>query len=70
MPDISVLSWNVCGLNSANKRTRCLDYLLRKHIDLVFVQEAHLTPQLYLNLQTDIITQPRPHWETLKVKAH
>ena len=44
MPDISVLSWNVCGLNSANKRTRCLDYLHRKHIDLVFVQEAHLTP--------------------------
>lgn len=42
MAELSLLSWNICGLNSPNKRACCLDYLHRKHIDIAFIQETYL----------------------------
>lgn len=43
MAKLSLLSWNICGLNSPNKRACCFDSLHRKHVDIAFIQEAHLT---------------------------
>ena len=42
MASIKVLSWNVNGLNARIKRTMCLDYLYRHHIDVAFIQESKL----------------------------
>lgn len=36
-----VISWNANRLNGQIKRTACLD-LLRRHVDVAFIQEAHL----------------------------
>lgn len=42
MVRINILSLNVRGLNSSIKRTRVLDLLHRKNIDVAFLQETHL----------------------------
>ena len=39
---INILSWNVNGLNSPVKRTKCLDYLKGKHVSIALIQESHL----------------------------
>lgn len=39
---INILSWNVNGLNSPVKRTKCLDYLRCKNVHLALIQESHL----------------------------
>ncbi len=38
---INILSWNVNGLNSPVKRTKCLDYL-SKRVSIALIQESHL----------------------------
>ena len=43
MTDINILSWNVRGLNSPIKRTRCLEFLHRKRVSIALIQETHLT---------------------------
>uniref|UniRef100_A0A671S0N8 Endonuclease/exonuclease/phosphatase domain-containing protein n=1 Tax=Sinocyclocheilus anshuiensis TaxID=1608454 RepID=A0A671S0N8_9TELE len=40
--DINILSWNVNGLNSPIKRTKCLDYLRCKKVSIALIQESHL----------------------------
>uniref|UniRef100_A0A3B1K9P9 exodeoxyribonuclease III n=1 Tax=Astyanax mexicanus TaxID=7994 RepID=A0A3B1K9P9_ASTMX len=42
MANISIMSWNLRGLNNPVKRARCLDFLRRKHISLALIQETHL----------------------------
>lgn len=42
MSDLNIISWNVRGLNTPVKRTRCLEFLHRKAIAIALVQEAHL----------------------------
>lgn len=39
---INILSWNVNGLNSPVKRTKCLDYLRSKKVSIALIQESHL----------------------------
>uniref|UniRef100_A0A3Q1FS38 exodeoxyribonuclease III n=1 Tax=Acanthochromis polyacanthus TaxID=80966 RepID=A0A3Q1FS38_9TELE len=41
MVDLNVFSWNVRGLNSPIKRTRCLQFL-HHNVDLALIQESHL----------------------------
>uniref|UniRef100_A0A672QA92 exodeoxyribonuclease III n=1 Tax=Sinocyclocheilus grahami TaxID=75366 RepID=A0A672QA92_SINGR len=36
------MSWNVRGLNSPIKRTKCLEFLKRKNISIALIQETHL----------------------------
>ncbi len=36
------ISWNVRGLNSLIKRTRCLEFLHRKPASIALIQESHL----------------------------
>ncbi|XDV28465.1 hypothetical protein PO909_031771 [Leuciscus waleckii] len=36
------MSWNVHGLNSPIKRTKCLEFLKRKKISIALIQETHL----------------------------
>lgn len=44
MVKLSVLSWNIRGLqNSKIKSVKCLDYLNRKGADVAFIQETHLS---------------------------
>ncbi len=42
MVRINILSLNVRGLNAPTKRTKVLDLLHRKKIDVAFLQETHL----------------------------
>ncbi|XDV29900.1 hypothetical protein PO909_032930 [Leuciscus waleckii] len=39
---LHILSWNVNGLNSPIKRTKCLDYLRCKKVSFALIQESHL----------------------------
>uniref|UniRef100_A0A672QA95 Endonuclease/exonuclease/phosphatase domain-containing protein n=1 Tax=Sinocyclocheilus grahami TaxID=75366 RepID=A0A672QA95_SINGR len=39
---LNVMSWNVRGLNSPIKRTKCLEFLKRKNISIALIQETHL----------------------------
>ncbi|KAL2081000.1 hypothetical protein ACEWY4_022853 [Coilia grayii] len=43
MADLNIITWNVRGLNSPIKRTRCLEFLHRKRASFAFIQETHLT---------------------------
>lgn len=45
MTNLSVISWNVQGLNRMTKRTACLEYIDSKHIDIALIQESHLTKE-------------------------
>ena len=36
------MSWNVRGLNSPVKRTKCLEFLKRNEISIALIQETHL----------------------------
>lgn len=42
MQSLNILSLNVNGLNSAIKRTRVLEYIYRKKVDIALIQETHL----------------------------
>ena len=42
MTDLNILSCNINGLNGPHKRTGFLDFLRRRKIDIVLVQESHL----------------------------
>ena len=42
---LSILSWNVQGINEAKKRYSCLDVLNKKKIDIALLQETHLLQQ-------------------------
>lgn len=42
MTNCNIFTWNVNGLNSPIKRTKCLEYLHRKQADIVLIQESHL----------------------------
>ncbi len=37
---INILSWNVNGLNSPVKRTKCLDYLRSKKVSIALCNEV------------------------------
>lgn len=37
------MTWNVRGLNSPIKRTRCLEFLRRRKVSIALIQETHLT---------------------------
>uniref|UniRef100_A0A672S9C9 Endonuclease/exonuclease/phosphatase domain-containing protein n=1 Tax=Sinocyclocheilus grahami TaxID=75366 RepID=A0A672S9C9_SINGR len=39
---LNVMLWNVCGLNSPIKQTKCLEFLKRKNILITLIQETHL----------------------------
>ena len=39
-----VMSFNVRGLNSPYKRSKILDFLRRKKVDIALLQETHLKP--------------------------
>lgn len=41
---LNILSFNVRGLNSPYKRSKVLDFLRRKKIDVALLQETHLKP--------------------------
>lgn len=41
--NFNIVSFNVRGLNSPNKRAKVLDYLRRKKVDVALLQETHLT---------------------------
>lgn len=40
---MKIVSWNVKGLRSSNKRMKILSFQKRYHPDIVFLQETHLT---------------------------
>lgn len=42
MDGLHAITWNVNGLNSPIKRTRCLEYLHSKKVKLAIIQETHL----------------------------
>ncbi len=42
MTDLNILSCNINGLNGPHKLTGFLDFLRRRKIDIVLVQESHL----------------------------
>ncbi len=42
MTDLNILSCNINGLNGPHKCTGFLDFLRRRKIDIVLVQESHL----------------------------
>lgn len=42
MDGLYVITWNVNGLNSPVKRTRCLEFLHSKKVALAIIQETHL----------------------------
>lgn len=44
MNNYIVLSLNVRGLNSPFKRTKVLDFLRRKNVDVALLSETHLQP--------------------------
>lgn len=41
-PESYIMSFNVRGLNTPNKRSQVLDYLRRKKTDIALLQECHL----------------------------
>lgn len=43
MADLNIISWNVRGLNSPIKHTRCLEFLHRRKFSIALIQETHLT---------------------------
>ena len=43
MTSLSVLSWNVQGLNGVTKRAACLNFIDKNHVDVALIQESHLT---------------------------
>uniref|UniRef100_A0A3Q3G9N1 Endonuclease/exonuclease/phosphatase domain-containing protein n=1 Tax=Labrus bergylta TaxID=56723 RepID=A0A3Q3G9N1_9LABR len=45
MTSLSVLSWNVQGINRITKRTACLEYIDSKKIDIALIQESHLNKE-------------------------
>lgn len=42
MLNLTVISWNVGGINASNKLTSCLDILSRKRVDVALIQETHI----------------------------
>lgn len=44
LEDLTIVSFNVGGLNSPYKRSKILDFLRRKKIDIAQLQETHLKP--------------------------
>lgn len=42
MDGLNVLMWNVNGLNSPVKQTKCLEFLHSKKVALAIIQETHL----------------------------
>lgn len=51
MDRYNVMSFNVGGLNSPFKRSKVLDFLYRKKVDVALLQETHLRPTDTLRLQ-------------------
>ena len=47
----NVMSFNVRGLNSPFKRSKVLDFLYRKKVDVALLQETHLKPADIIRLQ-------------------
>uniref|UniRef100_A0AAZ1WZU0 Endonuclease/exonuclease/phosphatase domain-containing protein n=1 Tax=Oreochromis aureus TaxID=47969 RepID=A0AAZ1WZU0_OREAU len=43
--NLSIMSWNVKGLNNAIKKNKILSFIKSKKCDIAFVQETHLLPQ-------------------------
>lgn len=42
MVKLSLLCWNVKGLNTKTKRVKCLDFLRRHNVDIACITESHL----------------------------
>ena len=42
LESFNIVSFNVRGLNSPNKRTKVLDYIRRKKVDVALLQETHI----------------------------
>ena len=45
---VHILSQNYQGLGDKHKRGRLIQYLTQQNIDIAFLQETHLTPNLLL----------------------
>lgn len=45
------MAFNVRGLNSPYKRTKILDFLRRKKVDIALLQETHLRPKDVTRIQ-------------------
>jgi len=45
-------SWNVRGINSPIKRTKILNHLKKLNVDIILLQETHLTDSEHKKLQT------------------
>lgn len=63
MNDFNIISWNVNGLNSAVKRTKCLDYLHRKRADIALIQESHLRA-------SDVTRCQNRHFKIIAFSSH
>ncbi|KAE8608026.1 hypothetical protein XENTR_v10011378 [Xenopus tropicalis] len=48
---VSVLSWNVRGLNDSIKRRLVMDYIRKQNAKITFLQETHLTGSKLITLQ-------------------
>ena len=53
MANLTIISWNVGGINDLHKRTSCLDILKRKKVDLAMLQETHIMIQDINSLEND-----------------
>lgn len=49
--DIRAASWNVNGLNNPVKRSRVMSKIKRQKIQILFLQETHLSPNEHEKLQ-------------------
>lgn len=54
---LKFVSFNVKGSNGPIKRKRVLTYLKKLKVDLVFLQETHLTAQEHKKLKTEWVGQ-------------
>lgn len=45
MVNLTVISWNIGGINASYKLTSCLDILNRKRVDVALIQETHIMRQ-------------------------
>ena len=42
--DLSIATYNVCGLRDSNKRRKIFHYLHQKNYNVIFLQDTHSTP--------------------------
>ncbi len=55
MTDHNILSCNINGLNGPHKHTGFLDFMRRRKIDIVLVQESHLKEEDIHRHQSSVV---------------